>query len=137
VQRTVILPSFESLEEDLARTDMERVNRSLDNEIGQLLLFCADWGNWLETYRYMAARTRLHRRQHDAGDARGGMLDAVAYLDGDGRFVWRRGFDPVTRAEASYAMFAGEALDPATRSAAQSPRARRRAAWCSPSTGRR
>ena len=113
VQRTVILPSFESLEEDLARTDMERVNRSLDNEIGQLLLFCADWGNWLETYRYMAGENPAFIDDNmTPATLEAAMLDAVAYLDGDGRFVWRRGFDPATRAEASYAMFAGEALDP-------------------------
>ena len=53
VQRKVILPSFEALEADLARTDMERVTRAMDGEMDQLLTFCADWGNWLETYRYM------------------------------------------------------------------------------------
>lgn len=113
VQRTVILPSFEALEEDLARTDMERVNRSLDNEIGQLLLFCADWGNWLETYRYMAGENPAFIDDNmTPATLEAALLDAVAYVDADGRFVWRRGFDPATRAEVPYAMLAGEALDP-------------------------
>jgi len=50
VQREVILPSFEALEADLARTDMERATRAIDSELTQLQTFCADWGNWLETY---------------------------------------------------------------------------------------
>lgn len=45
VQRQVVLPSFEALEQDLARTDVERVNRAIDTELSQLLVFCADWGN--------------------------------------------------------------------------------------------
>jgi sensor domain CHASE-containing protein len=112
VQRAVILPSFEALEEDLARTDMERVNRSLDDETSQLLLFCADWGNWLETYRFMAGENpdfigdNMTRSTLEAA-----RLDAVAYVDADSRFVWRQGFDPRTRDALSYAMLAGDALE--------------------------
>jgi sensor domain CHASE-containing protein len=113
VQRTVILPSFESLEEDLARTDMERVNRALDNDVDQLLLFCADWGNWLETYRYMAGENPAFIDDNmTPATLEAAMLDAVAFLDKDARFVWRRGFDPATRGEQPYSMLAAEALDP-------------------------
>ena len=59
VQRQVILPSFEALEADLARTDMERATRAIDSELTQLQTFGADWGNWLETYDFMAGFSSL------------------------------------------------------------------------------
>ena len=63
VQREVILPSFETLEADLARTDMERARRAIERELDQLQTFSADWGNWLETYRYMAGEIRRSSRR--------------------------------------------------------------------------
>ncbi len=113
VQRTVILPSFESLEEDLARTDMERVNRALDDELGQLLLFGADWGNWLETYRYMAGENPAFIADNmTPSTIEAARLDAVALLDAQSRFVWRQGYDPATHAERRWAMLDGQGLDP-------------------------
>jgi len=113
VQREVILPSFEALEEDLARTDMERVTRSLERELEHLQLFCADWGNWLETYRYMAGEHPAFIDDNmTPSTIEAARLDAVAYLDPDARFVWRRGFDPATHADLAYAMLGGEALAP-------------------------
>jgi len=113
VQREVILPSFESLEEDLARTDMERVSRALDDELGQLQLFCADWGNWLETYRYMVGENPAFIEDNmTPSTIEAARLDAVAFVDAQARFVWRRGVDPATRRELGYRMLEGEALEP-------------------------
>jgi sensor domain CHASE-containing protein len=111
VQRRVILPSFEALEADLARTDIERVTRALDGELAQLLTFCGDWGNWLETYEYMAGDNPafIADNMTPATIAAVG-LDVVAYLDADSRYVWRRGYDPVTHTEQPYEMLAGDAL---------------------------
>ncbi|HVN41541.1 MAG TPA: CHASE4 domain-containing protein, partial [Steroidobacteraceae bacterium] len=111
VQREVILPSFERLEADLARTDMERVSRALDSELSQLLTFCGDWGNWLETYRYMAGEnpsfieTNMNPATIDAAG-----LDAVAFLDPAGRIVWSRAVDPVSRQSRSLRLVSGSTL---------------------------
>jgi sensor domain CHASE-containing protein len=113
VQRKVILPSFESLEEDLARTDMERVNRALDDELAQLLLFGADWGNWLETYRYMAGENPAFIDDNmTPSTVEAARLDAVAFLDPQANFVWRQGYDPATHAVRRWAVLDGAALDP-------------------------
>ncbi len=113
VQREVILPSFEALEADLARTDMDRVRRAIASELDQLQTFSADWGNWLETYQYMAGENPAFIEENmtpvtleDAG------LDVVAYLDNDARFVWRKGLDPATHADLGYAMLQGDGLGP-------------------------
>jgi two-component system, NtrC family, sensor kinase len=114
VQRNVILPSFETLETDLARTDMERVVRAIDGELSQLQTFCADWGNWLETYQYMAGENGAFIEDNMTPStivAAG--LDVVAFVDKDGRFVWRQGLQPGTEKELAYQFLAADALDPA------------------------
>jgi sensor domain CHASE-containing protein len=113
VQRQVILPSFERLEADLARTDMDRVRRAIERELDQLQTFCADWGNWLETYEFMAGDKPEFIAENMTPatlDAAG--LDVVAFVDRDGRFVWRRGVDPATRDDLDYQLLAGEGLGP-------------------------
>jgi len=113
VQREVILPSFESLEADLARTDMERVTRAIDSELAQLQTFCADWGNWLETYEFVAGREPdfIANNMNKATIESAG-LELVAYLDADARFVWRKGFDPVTHDAMDFEMLAASRLAP-------------------------
>ena len=113
VQREVILPSFERLEADLARTDMERVRRAIKGELDQLQTFCADWGNWLETYEFMAGEKPEFIEENMTPatlDAAG--LDAVAFVDREGRFLWRRGVDPVTRGDLDFQLLAGDGLGP-------------------------
>jgi sensor domain CHASE-containing protein len=113
VQREVILPSFEALEADLALTDMERVTRAIDGELGQLQTFCADWGNWLETYQYMAGKAPDFIEDNmNKATIEGAGLEVVAFLDADARFVWRKGFSPATHDEIGFEMLAGESLSP-------------------------
>jgi sensor domain CHASE-containing protein len=113
VQREVILPSFEALEANLARTDMERVTRAIDSELTQLQTFCADWGNWLETYQFMAGGNPAFIDSNltpSTIEAAG--IDLVAFVDGDGRFVWRRGFRPGSADDLAYDMLTGSGLGP-------------------------
>jgi sensor domain CHASE-containing protein len=113
VQREVILPSFEALEADLARTDMDRARRAIERELDQLQTFCADWGNWLETYQYMAGENPDFIENNmtpvtleDAG------LDVVAFVDADGRFVWRKGRNPATHQDLAYELLSRDGLGP-------------------------
>jgi two-component system NtrC family sensor kinase len=113
VQREVILPSFEALEADLARTDMERVTRTLDSEVTQLQTFCADWGNWLETYEFMAGKQPdFIVNNMNKATIEGAGLELVAFLDTDARFLWRKGFDPQTHDELEFRMLAADSLAP-------------------------
>jgi two-component system NtrC family sensor kinase len=111
VQREVILPSFEALEADLARTDMERATRAIDSELTQLQTFGADWGNWLETYDYMAGNEPdFIVNNMNKPTIEGAGLELVAFVDADGRFVWRRGFDPDTHDELEFRMLTADSL---------------------------
>jgi len=111
VQRQVILPSFEALEAELARTDMERATRAIDSELTQLQTFSADWGNWLETYDFMAGKAPafIENNMNKATIESAG-LELVAYLDADARFVWRKGFDPDTHDDLEFRMLAADSL---------------------------
>ena len=112
VQRQVVLPSFEALEQDLARTDVERVNRVIDTELAQLLVFCADWGNWLETYEFMAGDNPAFIEENmTPATLEAAGLDLVAYLDDAGRYLWSAGRDPATGDERRYALLDGGALE--------------------------
>lgn len=113
VQREVILPSFETLEADLARTDMERVTRAIDGELTQLQTFCADWGNWLETYQYMAGENPAFIDNNmTASTIVAAGLDVVAFVGKDGHFVWREGLQPGTDRKLPYEFLVADALDP-------------------------
>jgi sensor domain CHASE-containing protein len=112
VQRRVILPSFEALEADLARTDMDRARRAIERELDQLQTFSADWGNWLDTYQYMAGENPAFVEENMTPvtlEAAG--LDVVAFVDADGRFVWRKGLKPATQVDAAYEFLAAAGLD--------------------------
>lgn len=111
VQREVILPSFEALEADLARTDMDRVRRAIGRELDQLQTFCADWGNWLETYEYLAGENAAFIQENmTPATLEAAGLDIVAFVDKQGRFVWGKGVDPATREDLDYQLLSGEGL---------------------------
>jgi sensor domain CHASE-containing protein len=112
VQRQVILPSFETLEADLARTDMERARRAIERELDQLQTFSADWGNWLDTYQYMAGENPAFIEENMTPvtlEAAG--LDVVAFLDTERRFVWRKGLKPATNVDVVYEFLEQAGLD--------------------------
>jgi two-component system NtrC family sensor kinase len=112
VQRQVILPSFETLEADLARTDMERARRAIERELDQLQTFSADWGNWLDTYEYMAGENPAFIEENMTPvtlEAAG--LDVVAFLDTEARFVWRKGLKPATQDDVAYQFLNQAGLD--------------------------
>jgi sensor domain CHASE-containing protein len=113
IQRRVIVPSFESLEAEAAITDMERVTRALDHELTQLMTFSADWGNWIDTYNFMADRNRafIDTNMNPSFLTSSG-IELVAFLDREGRFAWRQGYDTATHAPLRYAFLDADRLEP-------------------------
>jgi len=113
IQRDVILPSFESLEVDLARTDMERVTRALDRELTQLMTFSADWGNWNDTYNYIRVQNpQFIETNMNPSFLESSGIELVAFLNADGRFVWRQGYAAQGHAPIPYAMLDAPGLEP-------------------------
>jgi len=109
IQKRVILPSFESLEADSARTDMERATRALDRELTQLMTFSADWGNWIDTYEYVIRRNEdFIATNMNPSFLNSSGIELVAFLDREGRYIWRQGYDANVHAPLHYSL-----LDPA------------------------
>jgi two-component system, NtrC family, sensor kinase len=111
VQRQVVLPGFETLERDLAHTDMQRVTHAVERELSEFQLFCADWGNWAATYRF----AQDHSPTFITGNLtpsviRSAKVDLVAVLDVDSGVIWQQSFDPVRGIEAPYRLLEGNAL---------------------------
>jgi sensor domain CHASE-containing protein len=113
IQRRVILPSFESLEAESAVTDMERVTRALDRELTQLMTFSADWGNWIDTFEFMADRNQAFIDTNmNPSFLNSAGIELVAFLDREGRYAWRQGYDAGSHAPLRYAFLEAEGLEP-------------------------
>src|SRR5580704_5306421 len=54
VEHRILMPSFAELEHEDARTAMRRINYALDLTLERLALSASDWGNWDDTYRFVA-----------------------------------------------------------------------------------
>ena len=56
VEKLVIMPSFAELERANARVAMRRINFALDLVIDRIAVSATDWGNWVDTYRFVQDR---------------------------------------------------------------------------------
>ena len=54
IGKLVLMPSFAELERTDARTAMRRIDHALDQTLEQVAVASIDWGNWADTYRFMA-----------------------------------------------------------------------------------
>ena len=89
VQVGILLPSFAELERQTAITDMDRVSHVLAGDVEQLGITARDWANWIDTYRFMNDRNPGYIADNLSTDAITSLhLNALAYIDLDGRFVW-------------------------------------------------
>lgn len=112
IQRQVIRPSFQSLEDESARTDLERVIRALDRELTQLMTFSADWGNWIDTYQFMEDRNEdFIKINMNPSFLNSSGIELVAFLDREGRYVWRQGYDPAIHEPLDFAFLRDAALE--------------------------
>ncbi len=112
IQRRVILPSFESLEAESARTDMERVARALDRELTQLMTFSADWGNWIDTYRFMEDHGQEFIDVNmNPSFLNSSGIELVGFLDREGRYVWRQGYDAGVHEPLRFALLDDDGLE--------------------------
>jgi two-component system NtrC family sensor kinase len=112
IQKQIILPSFEALEAESARTDMERVDRALQREITQLSTFSADWGNWIDTYDYMKLRNASFIETNmNPSFLESSGIELIAFLDRDGRYVWRQGYTPSGHEPIDYVQLSQARLD--------------------------
>jgi len=113
IQHYLMLPRFVELERANARTDMERVEFTVERELQSLAAMADDWGNWAEPWDYM--------RDHNPSFVRANLTDAavkslkvdyVALLGMDGHYEWSRAFDPGTGKQIAIRLNRSGQLEP-------------------------
>jgi two-component system, NtrC family, sensor kinase len=97
IQQRLVLPKFMELEQESARTDMQRVVYAVEREQQALGAQAADWGNWNDTWRYM--RRHYAAYEHDTltdSAIKTLKVDYLALIRSDGLIDWNRALDPAS-----------------------------------------
>ena len=91
----ILLPSFTELERQSASNEMARTLHALDRELDLLYVVGQDWGDWAETYAFMGGHDlRLIEETIAPSEVAAYDVDAVAFADLSGRFLWSQAIAP-------------------------------------------
>jgi sensor domain CHASE-containing protein len=91
---TIVLRSFEQLEQTQLRADVDRVRSAVTDRVGEVQRVVLDWAVWDDTWRFAAGEnTDYVRTNLDAPTLANLRLNLLAIVAPDGRLVARIGFD--------------------------------------------
>ncbi len=97
VGQALLLPRFEEIEIENARTAMRRIEYGINQALKELQVSATDWGNWKDTYQFIADHNPQYVEDNLSPAAMKQLrLAALAYVDNNGRVVLTRTFDPAT-----------------------------------------
>ena len=97
VQQRVLMPNFAQLERDDARTAMKRVEFVFQLAFDRLGMAAADWGNWIDVYRFVQAPTGEFLDTNITPVALKQLqINALLIVDRDGNVVAAKTSDPQT-----------------------------------------
>ena len=113
VGEMLLLPRFDEIEQDNARTAMRRMEAGLTTTLESLQVSATDWGNWSDTYRFMQDHNQEFAEENLNPIAMKQLhITALAFVDLQGRFVWSFAEDPVRAEPLSLDLFEGGRLRP-------------------------
>jgi len=111
VGEALLLPGFERIELDNARTAMKRVEYGVHQTLGGLEVLATDWGNWAETYRFMQDRHVEYSSENMSAAAMKQLhVTALAFIDVQGNIIWSGAVDPDSGAPVALDVFAHASL---------------------------
>lgn len=86
--------SFSSLEESIARENVERAVSALDNDIQTLNATVGDWAGWDDTYRFIEDHNTAYIKANLTSDSSFlvNSLNLILYIDASGRIVYGKGY---------------------------------------------
>jgi sensor domain CHASE-containing protein len=88
VQRQVLMPSFAELEREDAETSMKRIDYALDMALEGLEVTTADWGNWIDVYKFVQSpETTFVTANITTVAMKQLQVNAILIVDLDGRYV--------------------------------------------------
>lgn len=106
VGQMLLLPRFEEIERDDARTAMQRMEAGVSLALDGLQVSATDWGNWSQTYRYMQDHNREFSDENLNPSAMKQLhITALAFIDLRGRIVWSLAQQPVSGDPVSLDLF--------------------------------
>lgn len=113
VDRSILLPSFTSVERHDAVTDMDRVTDALSRELDLLTEADAEYADWSDIYDYMQTRRFDDKVAKALSETEMKSLraDVLVLMDLDGRFVWKSAHQPGTDRPLELDWVARDALD--------------------------
>jgi signal transduction histidine kinase len=93
----VLLPRLERIETNDARAAMQRIDSGVQQALAELRVEASDWGDWRETYRFMADRNVDYALSNlNMTVMRHLSQTMVALFDDRGNVVWSQAFEPGT-----------------------------------------
>ena len=99
VGQAFLLPRFEEIELDNARTAMKRIEYGVHQTLTEIQVSATDWGNWKDTYVYMADRDPQYEQDNLSLSAMKQLsLTALAFVDLNGDIVLSRSLDAISGA---------------------------------------
>ncbi|MEX0898084.1 MAG: CHASE4 domain-containing protein [Steroidobacteraceae bacterium] len=99
VGQALLLPRFEEIELENARTAMKRIDYGVNQVLSEIQLSATDWGNWKDTYDYMLDRDPQYEQNNLSQSAMQQLrLTALAFVDLNGDIALSRSLDAVTGA---------------------------------------
>lgn len=113
VGKLVVMPSFAALERTDADTAMRRVSYALDMALQRLEVSATDWGNWADTYQFVADHNPTYVKANITPiGLRQLNVNALLIVDADGRVVASDEIDPDSVGPLGLDLVAAKALPP-------------------------
>jgi diguanylate cyclase (GGDEF)-like protein len=113
VQVAIVLPTFIVLEEREGRKDATRVSETIAGAFTALAKTTRDWAAWEETWMFVRDGNAAYTRSNLTEETFKTLdVDAMVFLDANGRLVWGRVVDPVTGVELDPPELSPKAFSP-------------------------
>ena len=111
VSQRLLLPRFEQIERDDARTAMTRIDHGVRQSLAGLQVSASDWGNWADTYRFVQDRNAAYAGENLTTQAMKQLhITALAFVDINGEYIWTGALDPASGGPQDLDLFAGHSL---------------------------
>jgi signal transduction histidine kinase len=113
VAHSVLMPSFTELERADARTAMRRINYALELRLDRLAAGAKDWGNWVDTYRFVEDRNSTFAAESATDVALKQLkVDAFAVVDLEGHLLLVKELPLADGLPAHLSFLSGKSLSP-------------------------
>jgi PAS domain S-box-containing protein len=94
IQKFIVFPNFEVLENEQVEKDMERIRLALQNEVRQIDMICHDWSSWDDAYEFVQTGSPefIESNLVDLTFVTN-RINLLYYLNHQSRVIWGNAFD--------------------------------------------